>query len=351
MPDIPELVCDRRDPWDDLLPILDHELNRLPERYRVPIVLCDLEGRTRKQAARQVGCPEGTLSSRLARARGMLARRLARHGVGVSAAAFGAMLSHKATAGPPAAVVISTVKAAAWVAAGHTATTGGLISAKVASLTEGVLKAMLLAKLKTALKASLGLAAVLLVLAAIFGPGRPPSAAAPAPGAAAAPRGRVAVFNLTAVVKSYSKYKKIQDEVGADVKKFEDRIKKKQAEADDLRRRLQSLPLDKAQDLERALSSVQREIEDVNNEARRELAKKTDELTLEIYKEVQSAARRYAKEHELDIVLHYNDAAEADDPLSAANVSRKMQAGGSVPIYLADGVDITAEIVNVLNGK
>ena len=61
----------------DLQFALDQELSRLPDKYRVGIVLCDLEGKTRKEAARQLGLPEGTLAGRLTRGREMLAKRLA----------------------------------------------------------------------------------------------------------------------------------------------------------------------------------------------------------------------------------------------------------------------------------
>src|SRR5205823_3536825 len=61
--------------------VLDDELSRLPDHYRGVIVLCDLEGLTRKGAARQLAVPEGSVASRLARARAMLAKRLARRGV------------------------------------------------------------------------------------------------------------------------------------------------------------------------------------------------------------------------------------------------------------------------------
>jgi RNA polymerase sigma factor (sigma-70 family) len=64
----------------DWRPLLDRELSRLPARYRAAVILCDLEGLSRKQAARQLGIVEGTLSSRLATARKMLARRLADSG-------------------------------------------------------------------------------------------------------------------------------------------------------------------------------------------------------------------------------------------------------------------------------
>src|SRR5258708_598116 len=66
----------RDDRWDDLRPILDAELSRLPDRYRTVIVLCDLEGVVRREAARWLGLPEGTINSRLSRARALLAKRL-----------------------------------------------------------------------------------------------------------------------------------------------------------------------------------------------------------------------------------------------------------------------------------
>src|SRR5262249_14819560 len=70
---------------EELLRHLDAELHRLPDKYRVPVVLCELEGRSRKEVARRLGLPEGTLSWRLAQARKMLARRLSRRGLTLSA--------------------------------------------------------------------------------------------------------------------------------------------------------------------------------------------------------------------------------------------------------------------------
>src|SRR6202034_3328115 len=79
--------------WEDLRPLLDQELNRLPDKYREPLILCDLQGVTRKAAAYQLGWSEGTLSGRLSRARELLAKRLARHGVAFTGMAIAAALS------------------------------------------------------------------------------------------------------------------------------------------------------------------------------------------------------------------------------------------------------------------
>ena len=75
----------RPEPSDDLRPALDRELSRLPEKYRLPVVLCELEGRTCKEAARQLGVSEGVVSVRLVRARAKLAERLSRQVLGLSA--------------------------------------------------------------------------------------------------------------------------------------------------------------------------------------------------------------------------------------------------------------------------
>src|SRR5439155_12020117 len=94
--------------WDDLRSRLDQELSRLPDKYRAVIVLCDLEGKTRKEAAQHFHLPEGTVATRLATARTMLAKRLARSGLAVSGGALATILAPAASAGLPASVAFST---------------------------------------------------------------------------------------------------------------------------------------------------------------------------------------------------------------------------------------------------
>jgi len=134
----------------DWQPLLDRELSRLPEKYRAAIVLCDLEGRTRKEAARLLKVPEGTLSSRLATGRQMLAKRLASCGVALSGGALAVALSQSTASAQVAASLVNlTTKAAALVAAGQVAA----VSTPAVLLMKGVMKAMLLKKLRVVIGA------------------------------------------------------------------------------------------------------------------------------------------------------------------------------------------------------
>jgi RNA polymerase sigma factor (sigma-70 family) len=159
---MPEPQAPERDPWNDLKPLLDEELSRLPDKYRVALVLCDLEGETRKEAAQRLGLPEGTLAGHLTRGRALLARRLTRRGLALSAGALTAVLTQEAaSAAVPDSVMSAALKAVTSAAAGRAAATGAL-SVEAAALTRGVMTTMFLNRLMKS-------AGVLLVLAATVG--------------------------------------------------------------------------------------------------------------------------------------------------------------------------------------
>jgi RNA polymerase sigma factor (sigma-70 family) len=126
--------------------VLDEEVERLPEKYRAPVVLCYLEGKTYDEAGRQLACHRATVSTRLTKARELLRNRLRARGVAVPAAAFATVLcTHAARAAVPAALINVTVKAAALRAAGGSA---GTVPAAVLALTEGVMKTAVAKSLK-----------------------------------------------------------------------------------------------------------------------------------------------------------------------------------------------------------
>jgi RNA polymerase sigma-70 factor (ECF subfamily) len=155
---LPELV------WRDLRPVLDEEVSRLARKYREPFLLCYFEGKTNEQAARQLGCPLGTVLSRLARARDRLRSRLKRRGIALSVAMLATLLAEEtASAAVPAALARKAVKAAA-VCRGQGGMFPPTVSATVAMFAEGFLTAQRRTKLQQTVLGVVGTAMGLAVI-------------------------------------------------------------------------------------------------------------------------------------------------------------------------------------------
>jgi RNA polymerase sigma factor (sigma-70 family) len=148
MSDMPGADTTEAVDWRDLHAVLDQEIGRLPGKYREPFVMAYLEGRTNAEVAKELGCPEGTVFGRLARARERLRFRLARRGVTLSGATLGALLAKNSLmTAVPAALAGATLRAASLLTAAKTAIVGG-VSASVAALVKGALQDMFLKRLK-----------------------------------------------------------------------------------------------------------------------------------------------------------------------------------------------------------
>ena len=161
--------------WDEVEPLLDQEIASLPDHYRLPIVLCDLEDRPRTEVAGTLGCSEGTLSSRLTRGRRLLAERLNRRGVSLSVAALVAVLTGRTALAEP--LIRATVPVALAVG------TGGAVSPSVAELATGVMKSMFLKKLRAVALVAVAVCATAFALAGVAyrGTAAPVPANAPVP--------------------------------------------------------------------------------------------------------------------------------------------------------------------------
>jgi len=207
----PEPAATPAEPRDVLAESLDRELARLPERYRLPIVLCDLQGCTHREAAERLGCPIGTLSGRHSRARALLADRLRRRGVALWSGAWLAFAAEDASA--------ATI-AKAFACAGRTAA----VPSTVAALAREVQGGLLMTKIKTSA------AALAMVVAAGMGavglaqgkPEEPPPASSPAP----KPKPAAKTEDGLAVHTYY-----VGDIIGADLRPCDERP----AEAPDMR--------------------------------------------------------------------------------------------------------------------
>jgi RNA polymerase sigma factor (sigma-70 family) len=121
--------------WRELRSALDEELNRLPEKYRLPLVLCYLQGLTNEEAARRLGWPPGSISYRLARGREMLRDRMQGRNRGAPAGFFALVLAMPPEVGSlPGHLVHATVRA------GLAGERTGLVSGKVAALVDATLR-------------------------------------------------------------------------------------------------------------------------------------------------------------------------------------------------------------------
>jgi RNA polymerase sigma factor (sigma-70 family) len=135
--------------WAEFRTALDVELSQLPDKWRLPLILCYMEGRTQEESASQLGWSTKTLRRRLEEARDALGCRLMRRGIAWSAALSAVLLSDCiASASPASGLVASTIEAAASIAAGETVAMTA--SANVTALVEGVMKAMFMTKIKIA---------------------------------------------------------------------------------------------------------------------------------------------------------------------------------------------------------
>jgi RNA polymerase sigma factor (sigma-70 family) len=137
--------------WQDVRPVLDEEIQSLPEKYRLPVILCYLEGKTNDEAARLLDCSRGTIATRLARARDRLRSRLVRRGLTLSAGGLATLLSENVlSATVPPLLFSQTTKVVL----------GGTTTVAITTLTEGMLRDMFTTKLKMALVVILALTAM-----------------------------------------------------------------------------------------------------------------------------------------------------------------------------------------------
>jgi Skp family chaperone for outer membrane proteins len=200
------------------------------------------------------------------------------------------------------------------------------------------------------MRSLLRVGSVLLILGMLVLVGRSWSDTKPPP----APRTRIALINLAQVIKQYEKIAVFQAEVKELLEPFQGKAKGIQKQIEVHTKELQQTDLqpDKRMQLEKNLRNFQRQLEDLNAEAKAFWAKKNDEQMLIFYKEVMDAAQRYARAHDFDLVMHYNDATpEMPEYWHPSNVSRKIQAGACVVMDVAPGMEITKEIVAALNDK
>jgi outer membrane protein len=173
------------------------------------------------------------------------------------------------------------------------------------------------------------------------------------PAAAPKTHTRVALLNLTYVVKNYKKFQTYQEELKKLVEPYQAKDTSWKAEGEKLAKDAQAAGVtqEKREEIERKLRELQRNIEDNKQEVQKVLVKEQEKQLKTLYLDVYNVVSRYAQAHNYEMVLHYNDAVTQEDYWSAANIARKMQTGALMPMYMTGGLDISANVVQTLNAN
>jgi Skp family chaperone for outer membrane proteins len=175
----------------------------------------------------------------------------------------------------------------------------------------------------------------------------------------AAPRTRIAIVNLTYVIKNYDKYKQFQEEMKALIGPIQKRDAELREQFKELRDKAEKLNKSTAKneksgekkELEEKAREIQKQLTEIGEETKKKLAKRSDEEMKTLFKDVEEAARDYAGAHDIDLVLQYNDAITKEDYYSGQNIARKLSASGLMPLYVSEGMDISKDILDNLNKK
>ena len=167
-----------------------------------------------------------------------------------------------------------------------------------------------------------------------------------------APTMKVRLVNLQYVIKNYKRTEALRNEHAEVFKQYDAQIKQLKDTIEGRQKQLTDPNLaDKRDAIEKEIKRLQREMQDKTEEARTALDKKQGDLIVLVYKEVDDAVRTFARTSNIELVLHYNDAVLESDRNSAAIIARKMSAGACMPMYMLPTLDISQEVVNVLNAK
>ncbi|HXG10888.1 MAG TPA: OmpH family outer membrane protein [Gemmataceae bacterium] len=177
------------------------------------------------------------------------------------------------------------------------------------------------------------------------------------PGAAPVPapvRTPVRVINMSKVVKKYNRWINFQNEYRELYKReYEQKIEKLKGELQVHTAKLQDSKTPEAErtTAEKEVRRIQRQMQEISDDAKQTLGKKEADMIVIIYKEIEEAVQQFARASAVELVMHYNDATEEPDLHSTANIHRKLSYGGCVPLYIAPGMDISDHIIQFLNSR
>jgi hypothetical protein len=164
-------------------------------------------------------------------------------------------------------------------------------------------------------------------------------------------RTRIALLNLSHVLRNYEKVKTFQEEMKKAVEPYSTReaVIKKQAEPLEKRRMQPGTTPQERDQIEKQLKDLQRQLEDLKTDFNKMIGTQNEKQLVQLYFEVRDVASKYAQAHNFDAVFHYNDAVDGTEYWSGPNIMDKLRARSMVPLYYPAGMEISQDIINTLN--
>jgi Skp family chaperone for outer membrane proteins len=160
---------------------------------------------------------------------------------------------------------------------------------------------------------------------------------------------KVAMLNLKYVVMNYTKWKNFTETLKSSYASYEQKAQALNTQMEGIKKQLQSADPATREKLTKDGKSLERQMQDLSDEAKNTLGKQEQDQMVIVYREIGAAVAGYAQSNDIDLVLHYNDAITDTEMNSPNNIGRKMMTAPTVPLYYAAGVDISAQILKMLN--
>jgi Skp family chaperone for outer membrane proteins len=162
----------------------------------------------------------------------------------------------------------------------------------------------------------------------------------------------IAIINLQQVIKKYRKWTDFEQSYKGAYGQFNAEYERKKASALEIKSQLDKATDDTVRDkLQNQLKTLEREVQDLGERAKKELGKMRDEQAVQIYREVEEAVQVFARAYDIEMVLHYNDAVAPADLYNPMNIQRKLQTGACMPMYFDQRMDITEMVAQMLNQR
>jgi Skp family chaperone for outer membrane proteins len=173
-----------------------------------------------------------------------------------------------------------------------------------------------------------------------------------APATAPAPRTRIAVVNLVGVLRNYQKWVDFEHQYKGLLADYDKEVSKQKTAALQLKSDIERATDDATRtQLQQKLKELDRTVQDWSEKYKQDVAKYTDNLTTQVYREIEEAVAAYARSNDIEMVLHYNDAINPTDLSQPYNIQRKLSSAGCMPMYTVPGMDITKYISEMLNSR